>query len=607
MESRHSPPKRVSGHFPQCGAIFMADNLTRKECFQRKIFGLPYNFANFVMKIKTGMVLFLFDHQNRKLYGVFKATSDGAINIVPHAYRSSRKQFPAQVRFDIVWRCVPVPEEAFRDAIGENYFSPYKFNFGLSRDQVKKLLVLFEMRRIETGVSRNLSSKRKWQIVCGETNSEVKSKRDSDDSSESLSKTPPGLAISDDGNTTNLDGYKPLPSVDQTIENTLPDGLAGDDFIPLPAIDVEETKDPLPNGLVEGPFKLFASQLEYDALQSAIDSLFSEVEGCPLQEDPEPQDDDRREGDEQIGDGCHYQQVNGLYSDSAKERTSVFLRLSGLSKVIKQGRSHHHDKIDSSRESLGGFEKIQKPWKKVSTPLHDPKASKNRQSVFSRLSYNVCETPEKEQNARMSGLSYNVRQTPEKEQNARVSATENECMPNPEGVPEKKRKNHIMETLRECEGSISMKEEHSETNKRIRTSENSWETKISDHFSTRVSSTGLVLLSGISASTANCESCGAACKSDEGRSEVASEESKFCEPTDPHRSCPDRATKMMMEFQPSASASSGVELPEGAFVRMHATEIDPNSSADGSHESDLEFLSVNVDGSTTVSDLEFLS
>lgn len=40
---------------------------------------------------------------------------------------------------------------------------------------------------------------------------------------------------------------------------------------------------------------------------------------------------------------------------------------------------------------------------------------------------------------------------------------------------------------------------------------------------------------------------------------------------------------------------------------MHATEINPNSSADGSHESDLEFLSVNVDGSTTVSDLEFLS
>ena len=44
-----------------------------------------------------------------------------------------------QVCFDIVWRCVPVPEKAFRDAIGENYFSPHKFNFGLSRDQVFSL------------------------------------------------------------------------------------------------------------------------------------------------------------------------------------------------------------------------------------------------------------------------------------------------------------------------------------------------------------------------------------------------------------------------------------------------------------------------------------
>lgn len=401
--------------------------------------------------------------------------------------------------------------------------------------QVKKLLVLFEVRRIETGVSGNLSSKRKWQIVRGETNSEVESKRDSDGNSESL-KTPPCLAISDDGNTTNLDGYKPLPSVDQKIENPLPDGLAGDDFIPLPAIDLEETNDPLSNGLVEGPFKSFASQLEYDALQSAIDSLFSEVGGCPLQEDPEPQGDRRGDGGEQIDDGCHYQ-VNGLYSDSAKERTSVFLRLSGLSKVIKQGSSHHHDKVNS-RESLGGFEKNQKPWKKGSTAFHDPKASKNRKSVFSRLSCNVGQTPKKEQNTIMSGLSYSVRQTPEKEQNARMSATENECMPIPEGLPEKKCKNHIMETLCQFEGSIAMKEEHSETNKRIRTSENSLESKISDHSSTGVSSTGLVLLSGISASTANCESCEAPCKSDEGSSEGAREESKFCEPTDPHISCP---------------------------------------------------------------------
>jgi len=358
--------------------------------------------------------------------------------------------------------------------------------------QVKKLLVLFGIRRIETQVSQNLSSKRKWQIGCDETNSEVESKPDSDDNSESFSEMARCLAISSDGNTTNLDGYKPLPSIDKKIENPLPDSLAGDDFIPLPAIDLEETKDPLPDGLVDGPFKLFGSQQEYDALQSAIDSLFSEVGACPLQEDPEPKHDERGQGDKQIGDGCRYQ-VNGLYADSSKERTSVFLRLSGLSNVTKQGRSHLHDKIHSSRDSLGGFDMNQKLWNKVSTPCHDPKASKNRKCVFSRL-------------------SYNVRQRPEKERNVRISATENKCMAIPEEFPEKKRKNHIMETLHEVEGSISMKEEQSETNKRTRSNENSWETRISDHSSTGVFSSGLVLPSGISASTTSCESCDAACK-----------------------------------------------------------------------------------------------
>lgn len=64
---------------------------------------------------------------------------------------------------------------------------------------------------------------------------------------------------------------------------------------------------------------------------------------------------------------------------------------------------------------------------------------------------------------------------------------------------------------------------------------------------------------------------------------------------------------MTMEFQPSTPASAGVELPEGAFVKMHATEVNANSSVDGSHESGLEFLSVNVDGSNTVSDLEYVN
>ena len=78
----------------------MANNSTREECFKREIFGFPYDHADFVMGVKTGMLLFLYDFEDKKLYGVFEADSDGAMNIIPNAYSSiSHQKFPAQVPY----------------------------------------------------------------------------------------------------------------------------------------------------------------------------------------------------------------------------------------------------------------------------------------------------------------------------------------------------------------------------------------------------------------------------------------------------------------------------------------------------------------------------
>ena len=79
------------------GAIFMSNRATKKECLKRGVFGLPQSQAKFVSELKAGMLLFLFEHEERKLYGVFEATSDGAMNIIPNAFRSSGMVFPAQV------------------------------------------------------------------------------------------------------------------------------------------------------------------------------------------------------------------------------------------------------------------------------------------------------------------------------------------------------------------------------------------------------------------------------------------------------------------------------------------------------------------------------
>ncbi|XP_072986244.1 uncharacterized protein [Typha latifolia] len=130
------------------GAIFMCNRMTKKECFQRKVFGLPSRLANFIKKIKAGMVLFLFEHEERKLYGVFEATSDGALNIMPDAFTSSGKAYPAQILFKRIWFCKPLSEDEFCGAISENYFAPYKFNFGLKYEQVSKLIQLFSLKKI---------------------------------------------------------------------------------------------------------------------------------------------------------------------------------------------------------------------------------------------------------------------------------------------------------------------------------------------------------------------------------------------------------------------------------------------------------------------------
>lgn len=91
------------GRFPEYGAIFMCSTSTKEECLRRNLFGLPLSSASFVKAVRSGMILFLFEYERRMLFGVFEAVSDGQLNIVRHAYRSSSssssssKSFPAQV------------------------------------------------------------------------------------------------------------------------------------------------------------------------------------------------------------------------------------------------------------------------------------------------------------------------------------------------------------------------------------------------------------------------------------------------------------------------------------------------------------------------------
>ncbi|KAF5474620.1 hypothetical protein F2P56_006505 [Juglans regia] len=149
----------VPGHVPEYGAIFMSNSVTKRECYRRRLFGLPASQGSFVKHVKAGMILFLFEYEKRKLHGVFQACSDGARNIVPHAFRSSGKQFPCQVKMTPIWHCSPLVEAEFYEAIKENYFSANEFNFGLSEKQVHRLLSLFSLRKITNDLPQRQPNK----------------------------------------------------------------------------------------------------------------------------------------------------------------------------------------------------------------------------------------------------------------------------------------------------------------------------------------------------------------------------------------------------------------------------------------------------------------
>uniref|UniRef100_A0A0D9XGV1 DCD domain-containing protein n=1 Tax=Leersia perrieri TaxID=77586 RepID=A0A0D9XGV1_9ORYZ len=143
------PKRSYREDAPMEGAIFMSNTATRELCFRTGIFGLPIEYQSFVENIRQGMPLFLFDHTERKLYGVFEAVSDGGLNINRSAFSSIGCSYPAQVCFKIVWKCRPLTKDEFSPAINENYYSPWKFYFDLSYQQVVHLYQLFDEKRVE--------------------------------------------------------------------------------------------------------------------------------------------------------------------------------------------------------------------------------------------------------------------------------------------------------------------------------------------------------------------------------------------------------------------------------------------------------------------------
>jgi hypothetical protein len=69
------------------------------------LFGSLSKWKNEVIKVKKGDIGFLRNHESGKLFGIFRADSDGQLNIDASAWRG---RFPAQVKVAWEKQCNPL-------------------------------------------------------------------------------------------------------------------------------------------------------------------------------------------------------------------------------------------------------------------------------------------------------------------------------------------------------------------------------------------------------------------------------------------------------------------------------------------------------------------
>lgn len=87
--------------------IFACTNSSQNECFERLLFGSSKVYGATATRVKKGNFLFLWNLDTDLLYGVFRASTDAQLNIIPEAWGGN---YPYQVRVEPLGEIVPLKD-----------------------------------------------------------------------------------------------------------------------------------------------------------------------------------------------------------------------------------------------------------------------------------------------------------------------------------------------------------------------------------------------------------------------------------------------------------------------------------------------------------------
>lgn len=85
--------------------IFACTNKSENECLRRLLFGTNKLYAPAAMRVKKGNLLFLLNLDSDMLYGVFRAISDGKMNIESKAWSG---RYPYQVKVEPIGKIISI-------------------------------------------------------------------------------------------------------------------------------------------------------------------------------------------------------------------------------------------------------------------------------------------------------------------------------------------------------------------------------------------------------------------------------------------------------------------------------------------------------------------